>query len=172
MNLISIGRSISIYQLLCKSFFRYILNNLEWNWIFFLHCYTYYRQTDIGLELYKTKDLFLHLVSPTIIVILTVIQVHYFHKRFIASINQPTEATSRLADVRHKSRTYSRVNESEGMEFVESAGNLIKLFLIRCRNKAEVFFKHFKGVFWRLLELHWIKVVYITAFICAVSEVI
>ena len=139
-----------------------------------MYFYIYFRQTDIGLELYKTKDLFLHLVSPTIIVILTVIQVHYFHKRFIASINQPTEATSRLADdhVRHKSRTYSRVNESEGMEFVESAGNLIKLFLARCRNKAEVFFKNFKGVFWRLLELHWIKVVYVTAFICAVSEVI
>lgn len=116
----------------------------------------------------------MHLVSPTIIVILTVIQVHYFHKRFIASINQPTEAVSRLSDepVRHKPRTYSRVNESEGMEFVESAGNLIKLFLIRCRNRAEVFFKNFKGVFWRLLELHWIKVVYLTAFICAVSEVI
>ncbi|XP_065355463.1 piezo-type mechanosensitive ion channel component [Calliphora vicina] len=131
-------------------------------------------QTDIGLERYKTKDLFLHLVSPTIIVILTVIQVHYFHKRFIASMNQPTEAVERDSEeepVRHKSRTTSRVAESEGLEFVESAGNLIRLFLNRCRHKTEVFFKHFKGVIWRLLELHWIKVVYITAFVCAVSEV-
>ncbi|XP_046801251.1 piezo-type mechanosensitive ion channel component isoform X6 [Lucilia cuprina] len=130
-------------------------------------------QTDIGLERYKTKDLFLHLVSPTIIVILTVIQVHYFHKRFIASMNQPTEVVERDSEerVRHKSRTTSRVAESEGLEFVESAGNLIRLFLKRCRHKTEVFFKHFKGVIWRLLELHWIKVVYITAFVCAVSEV-
>lgn len=125
------------------------------------------------MERYKTKDLFLHLVSPTIIVILTVIQVHYFHKRFIASMNQPTEVVERDSEerVRHKSRTTSRVAESEGLEFVESAGNLIRLFLKRCRHKTEVFFKHFKGVIWRLLELHWIKVVYITAFVCAVSEV-
>lgn len=116
----------------------------------------------------------MHLVSPTIIVILTVIQVHYFHKRFIASMNQPTVVKQTdLEDgdrVRHKSRT-SRVTESEGMEFVESAGNLIRLFLKRCRRRTEMFFKHFKGVIWRLLELHWIKVVYITAFTCAVSEV-
>ncbi|XP_062548757.1 piezo-type mechanosensitive ion channel component isoform X4 [Armigeres subalbatus] len=39
-------------------------------------------QKDIGLETYETKQLFLHLVNPTMIVIITVIQLHYCHKKF------------------------------------------------------------------------------------------
>ncbi|XP_075153442.1 piezo type mechanosensitive ion channel component isoform X2 [Haematobia irritans] len=130
-------------------------------------------QTDIGLERYKTKDLLLHFISPTIIVILTVIQVHYFHKRFIASMNQTPVVEKSGPDSQHRQRTKSgsRPADYEMKDFTESAGELVRLFLRRFRQKAEKFLKHFKGVFWSILELHWIKVVYITAFVCAVSEV-
>ena len=47
-------------------------------------------QKDIGLEIYKTKDLFLHLVNPTLIVIMTVLQLHYFHKKFLALFEVPS----------------------------------------------------------------------------------
>ncbi|XP_065092019.1 piezo-type mechanosensitive ion channel component isoform X12 [Ochlerotatus camptorhynchus] len=40
-------------------------------------------QKDIGLETYETKQLFLHLVNPTMIVIITVIQLHYCHRKFL-----------------------------------------------------------------------------------------
>ncbi|XP_013104296.2 piezo-type mechanosensitive ion channel component isoform X3 [Stomoxys calcitrans] len=130
-------------------------------------------QTDIGLERYKTKDLLLHFISPTIIVILTVIQVHYFHKRFIASMNQTPMVEKPGPDNQQRQRTKSgsRPADYEIKDFTESAGELVRLFLRRFRQKAEKFLKHFKGVFWSILELHWIKVVYITAFACAVSEV-
>lgn len=42
-----------------------------------------FRQLDIGLEIYETKQLFVRLVTPTFFVIITVIQLHYFHKDFM-----------------------------------------------------------------------------------------
>ncbi|XP_026476535.1 piezo-type mechanosensitive ion channel component-like, partial [Ctenocephalides felis] len=41
-------------------------------------------QLDIGLERYQTRELFIKLVTPTFFVIISVIQLHYFHKDFLA----------------------------------------------------------------------------------------
>lgn len=48
-----------------------------------------FSQADIGLEIYDTKDLFLHLAIPTIVVVMTVLQLHYFHDKFIKIIEPP-----------------------------------------------------------------------------------
>lgn len=37
----------------------------------------------MGLEIFETKQLFVRLVTPTFFVIITVIQLHYFHKDFM-----------------------------------------------------------------------------------------
>ncbi|KAK0162943.1 hypothetical protein PV327_006669 [Microctonus hyperodae] len=44
-------------------------------------------QKDIGLEAYETKDLFVRLLTPTFFVIITVIQIHYFHADFLEITN-------------------------------------------------------------------------------------
>lgn len=44
-------------------------------------------QMDIGLETYETKDLFVRLLTPTFFVIITVLQIHYFHKDFLEVTN-------------------------------------------------------------------------------------
>lgn len=41
------------------------------------------------MEKYKTRDLFLNLSIPTIVVIMTVLQLHYFHNKFIQMIEPP-----------------------------------------------------------------------------------
>ncbi|XP_066947530.1 piezo-type mechanosensitive ion channel component isoform X4 [Macrobrachium rosenbergii] len=41
-------------------------------------------QKDMGLEVYDTGRLFIKLMTPTFFVIVTIIQVHYFHKDFLA----------------------------------------------------------------------------------------
>lgn len=41
------------------------------------------RQGDIGLEKYETTQLFVRLVTPTFFVIITAVQLHYFHKDFM-----------------------------------------------------------------------------------------
>ncbi|KAH8298058.1 hypothetical protein KR018_005770 [Drosophila ironensis] len=149
-------------------------------------------QNDIGLKRYQTKDLFLHLVSPTIIVILTVIQVHYFHKRFIASLQQqpttggsgqqkPTETTALEPAPSKRRGSASSLRRSQGpsaeaapgatTDFETSVRDLVRISFRKIKNKSEYIFKNFKDVFWRFLELHIMKAVYIAAFVCSVSEV-
>ncbi|XP_052853097.1 piezo-type mechanosensitive ion channel component isoform X4 [Drosophila gunungcola] len=150
-------------------------------------------QNDIGLKRYQTKDLFLHLVSPTIIVILTVIQVHYFHKRFIASLQQqpaaaggsaqqkPTETTALEPAPSKRRGSAGSLRRSQGpsaeaapgatTDFETSVRDLVRISFRKIKNKSEYIFKNFKDVFWRFLELHIMKAVYIAAFVCSVSEV-
>lgn len=45
------------------------------------------RQEDIGLITYDTKDLFVRLLTPTFFVIITVLQIHYFHHDFLEVSN-------------------------------------------------------------------------------------
>lgn len=44
----------------------------------------FFRQKDIGLERFDTTNLFVKLLTPTFFVIITVVQLYYFHKDFLA----------------------------------------------------------------------------------------
>lgn len=46
--------------------------------------FSHFRQADIGLQKFHTKDLFVRLITPTFFVIITAIQMNYFHKDFLA----------------------------------------------------------------------------------------
>ncbi|XP_054741446.1 piezo-type mechanosensitive ion channel component isoform X2 [Anastrepha obliqua] len=127
-------------------------------------------QNDIGLERYKTKDLFLHLVSPTLIVVLTVIQVHYFHRRFIESL-QEREVTAESHEERDSQNQVDDRKESKSDGISNDATKLLVSSLKRLRNITRHYFIVSKKLFWRFLELHIIKAVYVTAFVCAVSQV-
>lgn len=118
------------------------------------------------MERYKTKDLFLHLVSPTLIVVLTVIQVHYFHRRFIESLHQ--RKASILPHMVHIGDGKPTKTEPRGSN---EAAKLLVSSLKRIRKITKHYFIVSKKLFWRFLELHIIKAVYITAFVCAVSQV-
>ncbi|XP_023706983.1 piezo-type mechanosensitive ion channel component isoform X4 [Cryptotermes secundus] len=41
-------------------------------------------QKDIGMEIFQTSELFVKLLTPTFFLVITVIQMHYFHKDFLA----------------------------------------------------------------------------------------
>lgn len=67
-----------------------------------LEFHSFHRQHDIGLERYNAKQLFLHLVTPTGIVIITVIQLHYCHQKFLewSEIPEPpTDDVSKTSSV-------------------------------------------------------------------------
>lgn len=57
-----------------------------------------FRQLDIGLEPYATKQLFIRLVTPTFFVIVTVIQLHYFHKDFMNLSNPRSSIQSERSE--------------------------------------------------------------------------
>uniref|UniRef100_A0A1B0CBS2 Piezo TM1-24 domain-containing protein n=1 Tax=Lutzomyia longipalpis TaxID=7200 RepID=A0A1B0CBS2_LUTLO len=68
-------------------------------------------QGDIGLEKYQTGDLFLHLAIPTIVVVMTVLQLHYFHSKFLALI-EPPEGGNVEVDTPNV-RQYENLEESD-----------------------------------------------------------
>ncbi|CAH0700428.1 unnamed protein product [Spodoptera exigua] len=53
-------------------------------------------QQDLGLEPYHPADLFVKLLTPTLFLIITILQVHYFHKDFMA-LSDPKTRTNSLA---------------------------------------------------------------------------
>ncbi|XP_071053073.1 piezo-type mechanosensitive ion channel component isoform X2 [Onthophagus taurus] len=61
--------------------YTYQFDNFETYWTEYLHV-PKEQQLDIGLETYKTTQLFVRLATPTCFVIVTVIQLHYFHPEF------------------------------------------------------------------------------------------
>ncbi|XP_063358294.1 piezo-type mechanosensitive ion channel component [Cydia amplana] len=50
-------------------------------------------QNDLGLEPYHPADLFVKLLTPTCFLIITIMQVHYFHKDFMA-LSDPNTSTN------------------------------------------------------------------------------
>lgn len=48
------------------------------------------RQHDIGLVKYKTKKLFINLFFPTFLVVITVVQLQIFHKKFLEHLELPS----------------------------------------------------------------------------------
>ncbi|XP_049867605.1 piezo-type mechanosensitive ion channel component [Pectinophora gossypiella] len=54
-------------------------------------------QHDLGLEPYHPADLFVKLLTPTLFLIITIMQVHYFHKDFIA-FSEPKSNSSKGAE--------------------------------------------------------------------------
>ncbi|KAJ8729263.1 hypothetical protein PYW08_000844 [Mythimna loreyi] len=59
-------------------------------------------QQDLGLEPYHPADLFVKLLTPTLFLITTILQVHYFHKDFMA-LSDPKTRSNSLAPTRQGS---------------------------------------------------------------------
>lgn len=58
---------------------------------YFLILFTFsiFRQQDIGLVKYETKILFFHLFYPTLLVIITVVQLQMFHNKYLEGLELP-----------------------------------------------------------------------------------
>ncbi|CAK1550113.1 unnamed protein product [Leptosia nina] len=55
-------------------------------------------QHDLGLDTYHPADLFVKLLTPTLFLIITIMQVHYFHKDFMA-LSDPNTRNNSLVQV-------------------------------------------------------------------------
>ncbi|GJQ85619.1 hypothetical protein Trydic_g20169 [Trypoxylus dichotomus] len=90
------------FRIWMKDFHRY--------WTEYLHI-SRELQLDIGLEEYKPAQLFIRLATPTFFVIVTVIQLHYFHRDFIKYSMPSVQPTSE-----EDSSVQGRVLEQNGKE--------------------------------------------------------
>lgn len=145
----------------------------------YLFCIIYSRQKDIGLEKYKTKDLFLHLFNPTLIVVMTVLQVHYFHAKFLESlIKQEVEEV--IPNTREEAGEESKQDESPNDGLDKENGDPQKYSLFRriSRRRFEQIVtttraagKQILEYVWIFAELHLMKVIMVVAFWCCLANV-
>lgn len=68
------------------------------------------------MEKYETKQLFVRLVTPTFFVIITVIQVHYFHKDFMKIYEDAFDET----------RSNTEIKDDESERPREDGGTSVK----------------------------------------------
>nr|CAD7432632.1 unnamed protein product [Timema monikensis] len=142
-------------------------------------------QQDLGLETYQTGDLFVRLLSPAFFLVITVIQLHYYHKDFLA-----------ISDI--KSRSMSAGRASQGSNNYKSEGSagpqgaepddptdvpvniLPSLRTLKHVTKAELVqlmaelksrLKAVIELFWCFLELHLIKIMMLSVILMCVYDV-
>lgn len=63
---------------------------LSFFWIRSTKIINSFRQRDIGLVKYETKILFLRLFYPTLLVVITVVQLQMFHKKYLERLELPS----------------------------------------------------------------------------------
>lgn len=132
---------------------------------------------DLGLEKFDTATLFVKLLTPTSFLVVIILQLHYFQKPFLklsdikrfrldegdvatsdvdgSVTGDAASVTSRESRVRHRKRWYYRLFYC-----------LSKLWRV-----ASDLLSRFSDLLWRILEVHFIKAVLFTIFMCSVMEV-
>ncbi|CAH1388778.1 unnamed protein product [Nezara viridula] len=84
-------------------------------------------QRDIGLERYETTDLFFKLFIPTFFVIITVIQLYYFHEDFLAISDIKSRGTSSVRRARVSSASDGTQNITGHVDEKMSDGSPLPL---------------------------------------------
>ncbi|KAL3280583.1 hypothetical protein HHI36_003816 [Cryptolaemus montrouzieri] len=127
------------------------------------------QQADIGLERYETKQLFVRLVTPTFFVIITVIQVHYFHKEFMSIYEDASDETKSTAEVGDDESDRHREDGATSIKFNVSDLNPLSREAGRRRRLLNQV-KYYWNLFFLFLELHMVKfVLFIGIFACIVQ---
>ncbi|XP_070500560.1 piezo-type mechanosensitive ion channel component isoform X4 [Chironomus tepperi] len=140
-------------------------------------------QRDIGLERYDAKQLFLHLVTPTMIVIITVIQLHYCHTKFLEFSEipeSPADNISKTSSVAYGTFAVSRSDDDDDNDTTDENLDILNEIKIRKLSRQEIEGAA-KRLFGKLLiyldiillflEIHFYKIMLLCAFLLAVRGV-
>ncbi|XP_067001205.2 piezo-type mechanosensitive ion channel component isoform X3 [Anabrus simplex] len=147
-------------------------------------------QADIGLEKFETGQLFIRLLTPTFFVVITVIQMHYFHKDFLAISDIRVRASS---GPKRDSSTYKSEGSSSaagGQETEEEleeeppnyqeVTNLPSIRDLKHWSSADLwklwsaFLRHVEEIIelvWLFLELHMPKIMLFSVMLLCVYDV-
>ncbi|XP_043514793.1 piezo-type mechanosensitive ion channel component isoform X5 [Frieseomelitta varia] len=143
-------------------------------------------QKDIGLEKYETKDLFVRLLTPTFFVIITVLQIHYFHKDFLEVTDIEKFGPEEIPRVERPSLGHSPIlampTLSPGEVFLveEDKTSVYSLRQLKQMSKLKrlaLFHKlvehvwNFYNYTWLFLEIHMQKIIFVSVMIFCVNDV-
>lgn len=133
------------------------------------------------MERYDAKQLFLHLVTPTLIVIITVIQLHYCHAKFLevsAIPEGPQDDISKASSVAYGTFAASKLDEES--EDADDSTDFLNEIKIRKLSKQEIrgaamrlFAKLLKSceILLLFIEIHAYKIMLFCTFLLAINGV-
>ncbi|XP_018346601.1 PREDICTED: piezo-type mechanosensitive ion channel component isoform X2 [Trachymyrmex septentrionalis] len=141
-------------------------------------------QMDIGLETYEIKDLFVRLLTPTFFVIITVLQIHYFHKDFLevtnidrlgpeSSFRRASLGYSPSLNIPESSPTEVTLTEDEKhtMYTLKQLKHMSKLERKALLHKIKKHLVNFYNYAWLFLEIHMQKIVFISFVLLCINDV-
>ncbi|XP_015610142.1 piezo-type mechanosensitive ion channel component isoform X3 [Cephus cinctus] len=141
-------------------------------------------QMDIGLEIYETKDLFVRLLTPTFFVIITVLQIHYFHEDFLEVTNIEklgAVSLSRNESLGHSpstipiaSPTDVALNEPEPESTIYTLKQLKQMSKLERKALFQRILKHFINFYnyiWLFLEIHMQKIIFVSLVLLCINDV-
>ncbi|KAM0736630.1 Piezo-type mechanosensitive ion channel component 1 [Formica fusca] len=141
-------------------------------------------QMDIGLEKYQIKDLFVRLLTPTFFVIITVLQIHYFHKDFLNVTNidrlEP-ESSFRRASLGYSPSLNIPIsspadvtlteNENYTIYTLKQLKHMSKLERIALLRRITKHLVNFYNYTWLFLEIHMQKIIFISFILLCINDV-
>ncbi|XP_074025276.1 piezo type mechanosensitive ion channel component isoform X1 [Leptinotarsa decemlineata] len=161
--------------------YTYQFKNFPSYWTTYLHIPTG-QQFDIGLEQYKTKQLFVRLVTPTFFVIVTVIQLHYFHNDFMV-LSDPKNTSVVTEEITAEDADQSSL---QGGAYIDRSGkedrsSSVQYNLYELGHMSSIQFQHLaqewlkklhrvKNLIFLFMELHMIKIVFLFAMLMAIHD--
>ncbi|XP_050433590.1 piezo-type mechanosensitive ion channel component isoform X6 [Adelges cooleyi] len=150
-------------------------------------------QLDIGLEKFETGELFIRLLTPTFFVIITVVQLYYFHKDFLAisdiksrgtsfrnadndflgsdSEKEVSDSSESALDNEYRKRRLARQSFISERQSFKVFKNLPKFNFSSFFKILKKFLSQIIELTWLYAELHMIKIILFCVMFLAVYEV-
>ncbi|XP_061939821.1 piezo-type mechanosensitive ion channel component isoform X3 [Apis cerana] len=140
-------------------------------------------QKDIGLEKYEIKDLFVRLLTPTFFVIITVLQIHYFHKDFLEvtdldkfglenpQMERPSLGHSPILTMPPSSPEQIFLNDEKPKYTLKQLKHMSKIELVALFSDITTHVKNFYNYIWLFFEIHMQKIIFISVMLLCVNDV-
>lgn len=141
-------------------------------------------QKDIGLEKYEIKDLFVRLLTPTFFVIITVLQIHYFHKDFLEAtdlekfgLEDPNHQIERpshspmIVTMPPSSPEQIFLNDEKPKYTLKQLKHMSKIELVALFSDITTHVKNFYNYIWLFFEIHMRKIIFISVMLLCVNDV-
>ena len=137
------------------------------------------RLYNLGLRQHTKASLLLELLTPTAFSIVIVIQLHFFHRPFLAMIDLKvrSNATTHQSAARGavEPHTTASTSQPDGAGQSESAREFRqgtqKSYLVVALIKIANFYNDLTVFLWRIAELHMLKLVNLTLIVVVVYQV-
>ncbi|XP_035679168.1 piezo-type mechanosensitive ion channel component 2-like isoform X10 [Branchiostoma floridae] len=129
---------------------------------------------DLGMEQYSTVELFQKMLAPTTFLVVCILQLHFFHHRFLEITKIDPEDDEDLGQ--DSGMSGRKVAEEDLMAVLQrkklDGKNTIGQQVIQdIFYQIGVWYEQMTILIWRMLELHFLKVLFLTMILVAIIEV-